>query len=107
MTQPMKSIWIPVLLAVLLMGSGADTDVCADEGHHEGLLMNVRAGQIAILNRSRSATNVYPLANLVQVTRNGLRANLRDLRPGDSIQILTETRFQREFVVTVNAVADD
>ena len=69
--------------------------------------MNLRAGQIAILNRSRSATNVYPLANLVQVTRNGVRANLRDLRRGDSVQILTETRFQQEFVVTVNAVADD
>ncbi len=105
MTQFVKPIWILFLLAVVTFGWGAGA--CADEGHHEGLLMNLRAGQIAILNRSHSATNVYPLANLVQVTRNGVRANLRDLRRGDAVQILTETRFQQEFVVTVNAVADD
>lgn len=107
MTQSMKAIWIPVLVALVLIGSTATTNVSADEGHHEGLLMNLSTRQIAILNRSHSASNVYPLADLVQVTRNGVRANLRDLRRGDAVQILTETRFQQEFVVTVNAVADD
>lgn len=105
MTQSVKLIWTLVLLAVVTIGWGASA--CADEGHHEGLLMNLSPGQIAILNRSHSATNVYPLANLVQVTRNGVRANFRDLRRGDAVQILTESRFQQEFVVTVNAVADD
>lgn len=103
MTQSMKTVWSLFLVAVVTIALGAGA--CADEGHHEGLLMNLRAGQIAILNRSH--TNVYPLANLVQVTRNGVRAHLRDLRRGDAVQILTESRFQQEFVVTVNAVADD
>jgi len=107
MTQATKALSILVLLSLILVGPAATQFASADEGHHEGLLMNLGSGRIAILNRSHSATNVFPLANLVQVTRNGRPANLRDLRRGDAVQILTETRFQSEFVTTVNAISDD
>jgi hypothetical protein len=79
----------------------------ADESHHEGMFVGVRAGQIVIVDRSRLATQVYPMTNFVKVTRNGREAALSDLQRGDSVQIMTETRFRMEYVISVEAVGDD
>jgi len=79
----------------------------ADESHHEGMFVGVRGGQIAFVDRYRIGTHVYPLTNFVRVMRNGREASLSDLQRGDSIQIMTETRFRMEYVIAIEAVASD
>ncbi|MDB5346953.1 MAG: hypothetical protein JWP89_5330 [Schlesneria sp.] len=97
-----------VTAAVVVSGLLSMCDMAiADESHHEGMFVGVRAGQIVIVDRYRIATHVYPLTNFVKVTRNGREAALSDLQRGDSVQIMTETRFRMEYVTSVEAVGDD
>lgn len=104
-----KSIVIRgLLLLSLVMAAVIATreTLPADETHHEGMLVGVRGSQIAILNRERTETLVFPMAAFVQVRRNGMDANLGDLRRGDAVQVFTRTQFQTEYVTSVAAVSE-
>lgn len=79
----------------------------ADERDHEGLLAGMAPGKIAIVNRSQSAINVYPLGDRVKVTVDGNPATFRNLARGQMVILTTETRFGGEFVIAVAALTTD
>jgi len=91
-----------VLAMVAMLPPSAAT---ADESHHEGTFIRVSVGKIMILNRDQTATEIFPMSGLIKVIRNGSQASTRDLVRGDLIQLETEVRLGREFVVGILATS--
>lgn len=91
-------------LILFLLILSAATAAWADLGHHEGNLVFVDLNRIVITRNDGTGPTAYPLVPLVRVNRNGRDATVADLVRGDQIQILTESRFGREFVTSVLAV---
>ena len=77
----------------------------ADEGHHEGTFIAANFTRIMILNRDQQMSEVFPLAGLIKVTKNGYDAGINDLIRGDMVQLTTEVRLGTEFVTGISAVS--
>lgn len=93
-----------VFVALAVTASLIPAVVAADEFHHEGCFLGMKVGRITILNRDGTMLRSFPLADLVQVTRNGRPANLSDLVSGDLVQLTTELRLQQEYVIVIAAI---
>lgn len=100
-----RTIGMLPALAIVAFGAALTLSVSAgDQTNHEGTLVGVRAGAIAIINRDATAIRTFPLAAFVKVTRNEQPANLGDLVRGDLVELTTDVRLGKEYVIAVAAI---